>query len=134
MHAGPNWRKVEALQWQPRDVMDDISSCFEETLISPSVLPGGFSTSLLHPASSWGLGRTFGDSKGLAEGVGMGTGATGCRNRISLTTSSAPPPQVGAAVLRARWPCRYGPRHAAAAAAWAAAGDHGKTPAGVWLP
>lgn len=33
----------------------------------------------------------------------MGTG-TGCRNRILLTTSSAPPPQVGAAALRARWP------------------------------
>lgn len=99
-------RKDEALQWQPTDVTDDFSLCFEETLISPSVPPGGFSTSLLHPAPSWGLGRTFGDSKGLAEGVGMGTGATGCRNRIPLTTSSAPSPQVGVAVLRARWPWR----------------------------
>lgn len=52
--------------------MDDFSLCFEETLISPSVLPRGFSTSLLQLASPWGLGRTFGDSEGLAGGWGRG--------------------------------------------------------------
>lgn len=44
----------------------------EWTLISPSVLPRGFSISLLQLASPWGLGRTFGDSEGLAGGWGWG--------------------------------------------------------------
>lgn len=44
-------------------------------------------------------------------GVGCGDGdRRRCRNRILLTTSSASPPQVEAAALRARWLCRYGPQ------------------------
>lgn len=58
-------------------LMDDFS--FEETLISPSILAAGVSTSFLHLASLWGLGRTFGDSEELAGGRGggqrRGTGA-----------------------------------------------------------
>lgn len=54
--------------------MDDFSLRFEETLISPSVLPRGFSTSLLQLASPRGLGHTFGDSQGLAGGGVRGWG------------------------------------------------------------
>lgn len=55
-------------------VMDAHSLCFEETLISPSIPAGGFSTSFLHLASPWGLARTFGASEEPAGGSGGGRG------------------------------------------------------------
>lgn len=76
MSPGPNRREKgrcnAVVLGQPREAMDDFSVCFEETLISLSILPGGFSTSLLQLASSWGLGCTFGDIEGLAGGWGRG--------------------------------------------------------------
>lgn len=76
MNPGPNRRKrgrhTAVVLGRPTEVMGAFSLCLEETLISPSVLPGGFSTSLLQLASPWGLGRTFGDSEGLAGGWGWG--------------------------------------------------------------
>lgn len=83
------------------------SMCFEETLISPSILAGGFSTPYcIWLPSRWGLGRTFGVSEGLAGGWGGGQAPLSeqdLANHILI-----PRPQVGVAVLGARWPCRDG--------------------------
>lgn len=55
MNPGPNRRKrgrrTPVVLGRPTEVTGDFSLRSEETLISPSVLPGGFSASLLQLAS-----------------------------------------------------------------------------------
>lgn len=127
MNPGPNQRErgqcTALVVRQPREVMDDFSLCFEETLTSLYVLPRGFSTSLLQLAFPRGLGCTFGDSEDLAGAWGRGQAP---RLKQDLANHILSRTAAGlVAVLGARWPCWCGPSHDTAA--WAAAGGRGRT-------
>lgn len=140
MNPGPNPRErgrcTAAALGQPREVMDDFSLCFEESLISPSVLPGGFSTSLLQLASPWGLGHTFGDSEGLAGAAGGGEQALLSKQDLANHILSPTAAGRGGCALHARWPCRYGPqpRRRCVGCGWGRRGGHthDTTAGGPW--